>query len=311
MSLPAFLPNERPVWERDGRDWPHRASSRFVEAGGLRWHVQRMGAGPAALLIHGTGAATHSWRGLMPMLAERYEVVAPDLPGHGFTEHPGAGRLSLPGIARDLGRLLETLDVAPTLAVGHSAGAAILARMALDGRIAPRLLVSVNGAFRPFGGAAHSLFSPMAKLLTLNPLAPRLFAWRAADRASVERLIRNTGSRPDPDGVACYGRLVRRPAHVAAALGMMANWELRDLERDLTRLSVPLLLIVGGNDRAVPPGDAQAVRARLRAARVVNLPGLGHLAHEEDPRAVADAVLAADGTAAPDAEPLASGPGRG
>ncbi|MEQ8967897.1 MAG: alpha/beta fold hydrolase [Azospirillaceae bacterium] len=293
MSLPAFLPNERPVWERDGRDWPNREASRFVNAAGLRWHVQRMGAGPVALLVHGTGAATHSWRGLMPILAERFDTLAPDLPGHGFTEHPGAARLSLPGMARDLDRLLETLGVAPDLVIGHSAGAAILARMALDGAIAPRLIVAINGAFRPFGGAAASLFSPMAKLLTLNPLAPRVFAWRASDRAAVERLIRNTGSVPDPVGTTCYGRLVRRPAHVSAALGMMANWELRDLERDLTRLPVPLLLIAGGNDRAIPPGDAGTIRARVKGATLVDLPGLGHLAHEEDPRAVADAILAA------------------
>jgi len=43
-------------WERDGRDWPNRAFSRFIEAGGLRWHVQVMGQGPVALLLHGTGA---------------------------------------------------------------------------------------------------------------------------------------------------------------------------------------------------------------------------------------------------------------
>ena len=47
-------------WATDGRDWPNHAASRFVEAAGMRWHVQVMGSGPALLLLHGTGAATHS-----------------------------------------------------------------------------------------------------------------------------------------------------------------------------------------------------------------------------------------------------------
>ena len=63
------------AWQREGLDWPHRETSRFVEAGGLRWHVQQMGRGPVALLIHGTGASTHSWRGLLPLLARRCRVV--------------------------------------------------------------------------------------------------------------------------------------------------------------------------------------------------------------------------------------------
>ncbi len=73
----------------------------------IRWHVQRMGEGPPLLLIHGTGAATHSWRGLMPMLARHFTVIAPDLPGHGFTQSPPAHRLSLPGMASDLSQLLQ------------------------------------------------------------------------------------------------------------------------------------------------------------------------------------------------------------
>ena len=76
-------------WDRDGQNWPHRQASRFVEAGGIRWHVQIMGQGPVMLLLHGTGAASHSWRDIMPLLAAQFTVVVPDLPGHGFTRAPG------------------------------------------------------------------------------------------------------------------------------------------------------------------------------------------------------------------------------
>jgi len=281
---------ERPSWERDGADWPNREASRFVAAAGLRWHVQVLGDGPALLLVHGTGAATHSWRALAPLLAEHFRVLAPDLPGHGFTEAPPPGRLSLPAMAAALGELLRVLGVSPALAAGHSAGAAILVRMALDEGIRPRALVSLNGALLPFRGLPGQVFSPVAKLLARTSLVPHLFARRAGRRGVVDRMLRDTGSRLEPAGVALYARLARCPGHVAAALGMMANWELHSLLRDLPRLAPRLVLVAGESDRTIPPREARRVQARVPGAELVCLPG-GHLAHEEDPRAVAALLL--------------------
>jgi magnesium chelatase accessory protein len=278
-------------WARDGVDWPNREASQFVEAAGIRWHVQRMGAGPPLLLIHGTGAATHSWRDLAPILARQFSVVALDLPGHGFTQSPPVHRLSLPGMAADISQLLRQLDVAPQIVVGHSAGAAILARMCLDGRIAPRLLVSLNGAFMPFGGVAHNLLSPLTRLLVANPLVPRLFAWQASHAGAVQRLIQNTGSTIDARGIALYGKLVRSPGHVTAALQMMANWQLQPLLHDLPRLQPTLLLIAAEADRSISPDVARQVRDILAPAIIERLPGLGHLAHEEQPAMIADLII--------------------
>lgn len=278
------------LWSTDGRDWPNRDASVFVEAAGFRWHLQKMGAGPALLLLHGTGAATHSWRGLAPLLSQRFTVVSPDLPGHGFTQSPPAHRLSLPGMASDVGSLLDRLAVQPEIVVGHSAGAAILARMCLDGRIAPRLLASLNGAFMPFGGIANRLISPLTQLLVMNPLVPRAFAWQASNPGAVERLIRNTGSTIDAEGIAQYRKLVRSPAHVAAALRMMANWRLEPLLHDLPRLTTSLLLIVADNDRSISPDVARQVREISPQAIIEHLPGVGHLAHEEQPQLIADLI---------------------
>ena len=83
-----------PRWTHEGRDWPNATASRFVAAGGVKWHVQVMGQGPVALLLHGTGSATHSWRDLAPLLARDFTVVAPDLPGHGFTSAIGRAQFS-------------------------------------------------------------------------------------------------------------------------------------------------------------------------------------------------------------------------
>lgn len=281
---------DAPDWERDGHDWPNRAFSQFISAGGLRWHVQRMGQGPVLLLLHGTGAATHSWRDVAPLLAAQFTLIVPDLPGHGFSTALPYAQMSLPGMAAAVGELLETLGVQPELALGHSAGAAILIRLCLDARIAPRGLISLNGALLPWRGLPAHVFSPAAKLMANSALVSRLFAWQAGNRRGVERLVANTGSRLESSGVEYYRRLVRSPAHVRAALSMMANWDLALIEQGLPRLRTPLYLIVGERDRTVSPREAQRVREHLPSAEPMTLPGLGHLAHEEQPAQVAALV---------------------
>jgi magnesium chelatase accessory protein len=229
----------------------------------------------------------------MPLLATHFTTVAPDLPGHGFTESPSVHRLSLVSMARDLAALCRKLDVKPQLAIGHSAGAAILARMSLDRSIEPRLIVSLNGAFLPFGGLAALVLSPLAKALTFNPIVPRMFAWRGSDPAAVHRLIAGTGSAIDAEGERYYGKLVSSRAHVAAALQMMANWDLRPLVRDLPRLQSDLVLITASNDRAIPPDVARRVRELLPRARLETVAGYGHLAHEEAPEKIAEIIVSA------------------
>ena len=249
-----------------------------------------MGTGPDVLMVHGTGASTHSWEGLAPLLAQRFRLVAPDLPGHGFTQAKRTPDLSLPGMARALAALLGVLEFSPKMVIGHSAGAAILARLCLDGTISPKLFVSLNGAFLPFAGLGRFLFPSMAKLLFLNPLAPRLFAW-SADKAAVANLLKGTGSKIGPRGVDLYARLLHNPGHVAGALGMMANWDLTDLRRDLPRLNAKVLLIVGENDKAVPPRDAGVVAAEIPGAIVETIRRAGHLAHEERPEEVCRIIM--------------------
>ena len=252
---------------------------------------------PWALLIHGTGASTHSWRGLMPLLAAHFNVVAADLPGHGFTGMAPAWQLSLPGMSQALAALLGALGISPQWVVGHSAGAAIAARMSLDGHIHPAALVSLNGALLPLGGLPGLLFPPVAKLMAAVPFVPKLFSRRAANSAAVQRLIEGTGSTLDAAGAELYRRLLRSPGHAAGALGMMANWDLRPLERDLPRLQPQLTLVVGDQDRAVPPDQARRVQVMVAGAQLVELEGLGHLAHEEQPQRVVSAVLRAAGAA--------------
>jgi len=280
-------------WDADGRSWPNREFSRFVRAGGLRWHVQVFDPGyfglgssgrPVALLLHGTGATTHSWRAVAPLLSQRFIVVAPDLPGHGFTGTPSSGAgFALPAVAAGVAALLRVLNLVPALVAGHSAGAAVAARMCLDGAIAPQALVSLNGALLPFPGLANDLFGPVARVLAGSRVAARAFALFAGTRPSVARLMRSTGSAIDAEGMRLYGILASNPVHVAGALGLMANWDLRPLMAGLPRLTTRLVLVTGGNDRMVPPSEAFRVHGLVPRAETISLRGLGHLAHEERP----------------------------
>jgi magnesium chelatase accessory protein len=270
-------------WNRDGRRFPHHDACRFVSAAGLRWLVLEMGEGPTIALIHGTGASVHSWRHLAPLLAQRFRVVAMDLPGHGFTERHGSAQSTLPGMARGVAALLDAIGARPVAAIGHSAGAAVAIRMALDAPGALARIVSLNGALLPFGGVAGRVFAPIARALTLNPFVPALFAWRMRDEDAFRRVLMGTGSRLDAEGEALYARLAASPAHVSGALAMMANWDLDALKADLPRLRTPLTLVAAGNDRTIDPGQARAVKAIVPGAEVVAHPRRGHLSHEEAP----------------------------
>jgi magnesium chelatase accessory protein len=139
-------------------------------------------------------------------------------------------------------------------------------------------------------GLPGHLFAPLARLFARAGVAARFFAWRARDPAVIERLLGSTGSSFDSRSVELYGRLARHPGHVAAALNMMANWDLDGLAAELPSLAPALLLVAGGDDRTVPPETSRRVARKLPASRYVELAGLGHLAHEEDAHRVAGEI---------------------
>ena len=108
----------------------------------------------------------------------------------------------------------------------------------------------------------------------------------------VDRLLEETGSKIDSEGTECYRRLVSNQHHVAAALRMMASWDLSSVEARLPDLKTDLHLVVGTRDRTISPDQAHEVRTLQPHAIIKRLQGLGHLAHEERPDLVADYVAA-------------------
>lgn len=279
-------------WAREGLIWPHREASQFIRTGAARWHVQRMGSGPPLLLLHGTGASVHSWRGLMPILARSHDVIAMDLPRHAFTTGHDAYAMSLPAMAREVARLLEALEVTPAAIIGHSAGAAIALQLALEhGYTVP--IVGLSAALRPFPGALAQIFPAIAKTLFVNPLVPRIFTGSIDLVGGPGRFLwRSTHSRIDAAGMACYAALLKHPGHAGGALAMMANWDLPALRTRMSDVQSPVLLLHGANDPAIPPDWARDAANWLPDARLELLPGLGHLAHEEAPDQAAARIAA-------------------
>lgn len=252
----------------------------------LRWHVERHGAGPAILALHGTGGAAASFAGLAARLADTYEVVAPDLPGHAGTPLPPGFEPTLPGIAGALGELCRALRIAPRVVIGHSAGAAILARMILDGAVRPGLLVGLGAALTPLRGPARALFPLSARWLD-GPGAAVASAF-AGRRGVARALLASTGSRLDDAGVERYRRLAGDPVHVRGVVAMLARWDLGPTWRAISDVGIPVRLLVGDRDRAAPPREQARAASRLADAEVRIVPGLGHLLHEEDPSLVAE-----------------------
>ncbi|MFV2054428.1 alpha/beta fold hydrolase BchO [Aliiroseovarius sp. YM-037] len=279
-------------WPEHAENWPLTEHSRLVLHRPHRWHVQEAGVGPTLLLIHGAGGATQSWRGLFPILAKTYHVVAIDLPGQGFTQLGARGRCGLDQVAEDLLSLSADQGWHPDAIIGHSAGAAIALRMTEALGDAPPAVIGINAALGNFKGVAGWLFPMLARLLSLSPFSADLFIATSSSPRNVRKLIAGTGSKIDADGLALYQRLASDRAHVDATLAMMAQWSLDGLLSRLDQLKAQTLFIVGESDSAVPPNTSAEAAAKIPKAKVIRLTGLGHLAHEEAPQMIADRITA-------------------
>jgi magnesium chelatase accessory protein len=285
------------------QDWPHRAWSRRIACAPHLWHVQEAGEGPSLLLLHGAGGATHSWRHLMPLLvAAGYHVIAPDLPGQGFTRLGARSRCGLDPMAEDLKALCTDQGWQIKAIIGHSAGAALALRMAETMQPAPRAVVGINAALGDFDGVAGWIYPAAAKLLAATPFVAGIFSRFSGTRDRVNTLLSSTGSEIEPEGQAQYLRLVQTVAHVDATLAMMAQWQLAGLLARLPQNETRCLLVASAKDRAVPPSISAAAARKMPKADYVEMPRYGHLVQEEDAAAVWEVIapflaqaLASDG----------------
>ncbi|MGC3940251.1 alpha/beta fold hydrolase BchO [Roseobacter sp. EG26] len=275
-------------------EWPHAELSRRVMSPPHRWHIQQRGKGPLVLLLHGAGGSTHSFRSLIPHLAKRFEVIAIDLPGQGFTKLGARHRCGLDAMSADIESLCVHEGWSPDSIIGHSAGGAIalnLSKTLMSPRGHPPRIVGINPALDTFDGIAGLMFPAMAKLLAAIPFTATAFSVAAARTRRIETLIGSTGSKLDEQGIDFYRQLVADRDHVDATLLMMAQWSLDHLIGSLPAMLAETLFITGDQDGTVPPAVARGAAGRIPNARLVELGGKGHLVHEEVPDIVADHIL--------------------
>lgn len=276
---------------------PDSASTEELQAGGMRWRVQRAGlspgAGPKLLLLHGTGSSQQSWRSCLPGLAAHFSLLVPDLPGHGGSEGFSDRQASLPRMAAAVGDLLVALDWQPALVAGHSAGAAVMVQMSLNGSLPQaRGLLAVNGALQPLPGLMGLVAPAVAKLASRSAWLPAWVSRHADQPKALSNLIASTGSHLDEAGVQHYRELLKQPEHLRGVLDMLANWQLEDLQARLPELRTPLRLAAGLADQTVAPVQSLELARWLPGASFHPLQGLGHLAHEEAPGQINALLLA-------------------
>jgi len=272
--------------------WPQRQHSRAIQAAGLDWHVQVAGSGPTLLLLHGSGGSAHSWAELLDRLAPHATVVAPDLPGHGFTTGARLSELTLPREREALAALLQALALpAPALVVGHSAGAALALRWALDAAVAPRAVLGFNPSLVAPPALYMQWVAPLLNPLATSSAVAGVLARVAGRTGLVDKLLDSTGSVLPEAQRQSYRRLFADPSHVRGAMGFMAAADLPSLLPACARLPCTVAFAIGSGDRWVPEKPLRAVLTRYLPQAEVQVWAGGHLLHEVEPARAADWVL--------------------
>ncbi|MHB8838102.1 MAG: alpha/beta fold hydrolase [Gemmatimonadaceae bacterium] len=256
---------------------------RLVESGAA--------AAPSVLLVHGYGASSYQWRHLLPSLAGAgYHVLAPDLPGHGFSQLVFArGEYTRAAFARRLWLLLDALGVARARVIGHSMGGAIAAEMAWQqpARVERLALLSPAG----FG-----LVPPRVHLLrfvadVLAPLA-RPFASRAAAHLVLGDVYGPGGTWTARDEEELLAPYAQRDIY-RALLRTAKEFDFRlHTNAELARLPAGTLVLFGTHDRVVRPCEVAARVALIPGGRLVMLPRIGHLPQVEAREEVARLLTA-------------------
>ncbi len=274
-------------------DWPNKDCSNFITVAGLRWHVQRAGSGPTIVLVHGTAGATHTWRALFPLLTPWADVIAFDLPGHGFTTGATAEQLSLGGMALAVRALLAELSVRrPVIAVGHSAGAAVLLQLAATREFAPQSFIGVNSALVSVN-ALGQMFLPFARALVDVDALRTGVAAMLRNGVLPRMLLRSTGTPLDAPQEARYVAMLTDETRVGAVVRMMSRWDLPALQEQFPSLQFPVTLVHSSDEPWVPFDDLLHATRTLPMRTVIDLAPAGHLIPDEKPRALADIIVSA------------------
>jgi pimeloyl-ACP methyl ester carboxylesterase len=286
--------------------WAAPASgSKFVDVRGMQVHVRDEGPREDAqpiVLLHGTSASLHTWDGWVAALAKTRRVIRFDLPGFGLTgPYAGAwlqedgGRYTARNYAKFVVATLDALGVAqPVVLGGNSLGGQIawetadyLRNQGQTSRVAKLVLVDAAGyAFEP---KSVPLGFRLARVEALAPLLENTLP-----RGLVETSVRNVYGDPSkitPELVDRYYELTLREGN-RRALGLRMRERLAQSPERIAKITQPTLIIWGGQDRLIPPENAQRFAQDIAGSKLVMFSKLGHVPHEEDAAATVAALQA-------------------
>lgn len=273
---------------RTGHLVPTRSGGVFVQEKGPA-------DGIPVVLFHGTAAWSELWRQTSDVLAEAgFHVIALDLPPFGFSDRPGG--YTRQDQAVRINDVLETLEAAPAIIIGHSFGAGAATELVMRYPDRARALVLVDAALglTAAPSAAPWVIQPqwireiLVSLTITNPVATQMLLQSMI--AKKERAL--------PEYVA----ILQRPLMQRDSTSDIADWLYYFLGSDTNaasadrnayaRLEVPVAILWGDKDTITPIGQAQDLKTLLPPeTELTLLPGLGHIPQIEDPGLFNDALL--------------------
>ena len=270
-----------------------------VDVDGLKMFYRSAGdpSAPAILLLHGFPSASHMFRDLIPELADRYHVVAPDLPGFGLTEQPArdAFAYTFENIAKVVRRFTEVLGLSQFAMYVFDYGAPVGFRLALAHPDRITAIISQNG--NTYLEGVSDAFAPVqaywnepsqANRDALRPfLTPQTTLFQYTHGVSDPALV-------SPDGRNLDDFYLVRPGNDEIQLDLLGDYKANvalygDIQAYLRDRRPPVLAIWGKNDPFFLPAGAEAFKRDVPDAEV-RFVDTGHFALETHAREIGAAM---------------------
>lgn len=264
------------------------AQPEMIEIHGQPVTYHRAGEGPPLVLIHGITSSSRTWKRVMPRLAEKYDVIAPDLLGHGRSAKP-KGDYSLGAYASGVRDLLVALEVPKATIVGHSLGGGIALQYAYQfpDRVGRLVLVDTGGIDREVNLVLRAATLPGAEFVL-----PIMFADPLHEAAlKIRSVFGALGLRASGDvqgvseGFSSLTKADARRAFLNTVRSVIDPNGQKVTAKDRLYLAadIPSLIVWGERDRIIPSSHAQLAHELMPHSRLELFPEAGHFPFNDDP----------------------------
>ena len=268
--------------------------SRTADVDGVKLHYLTGGQGPAVILLHGYAETARMWKPIIPVLAKRFTVIAPDLPGIGASEIPAAG-LDIKSAATRIHALARLLGVQRARVVGHDIG--LMVAYAYAGQFPAEVeKVVLMDAFLPGVGQWETVYNnPGLWHFRFNGPTPEALV-RGRERIYFEHFWNDfaadkTRSIPEADRKV-YAAAYSRPGRMRAGWAYFVSFQQAAQDfAGLSRIRLTMPLLVIGGEKSLGEFLGQQAREVASDVTVVVLKDTGHWVLEERPQETTDALV--------------------